>query len=197
MAMSTLWKLRVTGVAFLIGAAVVAVVFRSLTKDINADDTVASAFDDARDEDENLRFESLEIKGVEPDGSVPPDGRVRVWFRDPAREVVKATQKMPGAPKRGGDTCQGYEVRASYGGRRGRTRRDDSDWTHDSNCGPTTTRALKCTVAQIWQRAIAKGAPNPAIAEVSAVVQPDGSIHWRLEIDERKYEFDDDCNAAL
>jgi hypothetical protein len=158
---------------------VVAVVIWHSNK-IEANAKVASAIADAGDEDQNLQFTSLEIKAVQPDGSVVgDDGGIKVWFRDPARE------------QRDGHTCRAYEIRAWYGNKR--SSRASAKWTYD-NCGPLAKHAPKCTVTQIWQRAIKAGASNSATATtVSAQAQKDGGIHWWLTIDESKWDFNDDC----
>jgi hypothetical protein len=147
---------------------------------IKADDVFSSALDDAHDEDASLAFESVEIKQVKPDGNVvDPDGRVTVMFRDPSR--------------RRGDSCQGYQITARYAGSKGHATVDEAGWKHDEDCGSITVHEPKCSPTRIWQRAIKNGAPNPAMAKITAAVMEDGSIHWWLTIESAKWDFDDNC----
>jgi hypothetical protein len=57
---------------------------------------------------------------------------------------------------------------------------------------------VRCTVIQIWQRALADGAPANAVAKISTI----GGIGWTFAIDDAPRDvhfsrsYDDDCAPA-
>lgn len=68
------------------------------------------------------------------------------------------------------------------------------------NCGdPPPSGPLRCTVANVWQRALMAGAPKDSLADVS--LDPKNRLwHWKLTVTDRntsrivfRYDSDDDC----
>ena len=81
-------------------------------------------------------------------------------------------------------------------------------WTHEPTSEPPTSCLLvkpytpRCSVAKIWQRAMAKGAPKGALALV-AVRLADGGATWSFTIEDAPrdihiaHTFSDDCALAV
>ncbi|HEX5058344.1 MAG TPA: serine/threonine-protein kinase [Kofleriaceae bacterium] len=74
---------------------------------------------------------------------------------------------------------------------------DEGGWSAPIDgweCKETLIGSPKCTTAQVWKKAIAKGAPANAIAELGYRAW-DGKARWYFDIGGTKFSevFDDDC----
>lgn len=77
-----------------------------------------------------------------------------------------------------------------------------TSWSHyDGACREVPDYTPKCTVAQIWKRAIEQGAPADALAVI--LFDNDATPSWRFDITDEprrvniQHTFDDDCELAV
>lgn len=123
------------------------------------------------------------------------DARLSYWFRSPSRAQPPAPPARIGLPA---------QPRTTPCVLRERIKRQDSSLSSDTQtdsdpaCGESLPGPLHCTIVQIWQRAIAKGAPPSALAAVTLRTES-GKRVWRVQINDASHvhdfraTFDDDC----
>jgi len=208
---------RVVGVVagLLVASGVIVwLVVRKLPQEataFDADEYIAKAWSAARDEAADAELISVSVRMLTVDGRVDTDhgGRLEARFRSPsAPGAAPAEPAILGAntkPSPAG--CPVIAVDAyPYEGRRAR-RLSFGTTTKAGSCDVRSSRAeVRCKVAEVWQRAIAKGAPQPALADVELVqTAADGAREWRFTITERGEHYEktvfsavipDDCRSS-
>ncbi len=155
----------------------------------------------------------LLAEGVDVDGKVHTEarGHLVVRFRSQSPQSASEPPPMLGLPHPAGMGCPGGEVSTHLrGGSMGKGRQLVHEFRPGTRptCGPTVGPPPRCTFKQIWQKAVAKGAPHPAYADIDLDTETgtgDGKVayRWRFEIVDRHTdspdtvafhaEFDDDC----
>lgn len=155
-----------------------------------------------RDNRTDLTVSRIEAKYVRSDGVMDPTygdltinmtgkpERPRPPPDDPNRPTG-APVPVPPAPAAGPD-CEDFHWMATGGwGPR-------QDPYMKMCLGIGTPTGVRCTVIQIWQRALADGAPANAVAKVSVI----GGIGWTFSIDDDPRDvhfyqtYDDNCAPA-
>jgi type II secretory pathway pseudopilin PulG len=195
----------VIGISLVVGLVVIVVMVRRLRTDKervaygwDVQEYLAEAIADAKQQWPDAELMKITADYVDSYGRAQldvSDGRLSYWFRSPARATpppAPARIGMP-APSRT-QPCQLRE----------RIYKRDTSLTRDTQtdsspgCGESQPQPLGCTIPQIWQRAIAKGAPASALASITLRTEY-GKRVWKLEIDDATHAhdfhatFDDDC----
>jgi hypothetical protein len=169
----------------------------------NGDAWLADATADARGWASDAELIELEGHGVAADGSTPMLESFQVtWryvFRSPSRlgGSSKLPATIPGAPApERAPGCYGFTVSLSQTSR-GRLSAAGSPMACPAGAGlggPT-----RCSIVQVWQRAIARNAPNPAYAAMQ-LRSSNGAREWHFEVTDRSTNttmfaanFPDDC----
>ncbi len=125
--------------------------------------------------------------------------RLSYWFRSPSRAQPPDPPSRIGlpAPTRT-KPCQLRE-RIHYKGDTSLS--SDTQTDSSPGCGASVPGPLRCTVREIWQRAIAKGAPASALASIWLRTEGDPPKRtWHFEINDATHahdvrvRFDDDCH---
>jgi hypothetical protein len=176
---------------------------QSLTP-FDADGYIARSLAKAKETAPDGELASLFAGYVDPDGKIHPEikGSLRLIFRSPSHPP-SAEKPILGAPPAGGPKCPRLNLRTYvYSG--SKTRRlveVEPSWQDDATCGPTLPQPLRCSVAAIWRRAIADGAPRPAYADLQLETRDTRRV-WQLKITDRsdvfekvvfRREYPDDC----
>jgi hypothetical protein len=205
---AVIWAL--VGVAAIGGSvAVLKYQDRRAREPFDADRYLASGMADAVREANNVQLRSIEITFVSPDGKVHTEhaGHLRMsWVGDGDAPTEAA---IPGAPHRGSKACTDISLRVMLSSDSdGIVLEDDIRTNRNTGCyGTALAGPLRCTVAKLWQRAIAKGAPNPATIrlDTAAAAPPELPARriWTFEIVDNVTDgpskklfaatFDDDC----
>jgi len=148
---------------------------------------------------------------------ITPDGQVQVGEYQAAltvrfRSTPSAADVSPSPPMLGSSYvqaeggCTGGVVRVGVEGN-SRGSSFHHEWTpKNQKCLPIITGLPRCTFKQIWQKAIAKGAPERAYADIDLALESGSGtseLRWRFEIVDRPMaapehvvfhaEFADDC----
>lgn len=193
----------------------------SQLKPFLADEWLKKSYETARAEHADAKAIEVTAEAVTPDGRLHMEqqGRLVVRFRYPPTAAdVKATPPAPipgsrtgsglgilGAPM-GAGGCTGGLVRThTWKGVKG------SHFEHvwqaeNQKCLVELDSLPKCSFQQVWQKAKAKGAPDPAYADIDLVQEVGGGgseKRWRFEITNHPdlgppqtvfhAEFPDDC----
>jgi hypothetical protein len=157
---------------------------------------LATAREKGRERKARLAASWIEVRYARSDGTLDPAyGELVVAFRapppgadDPSRPVGAPTREH--APESMDSDCPTWSFAAKT-----------SEWSAEAGpCMPTVALVPKCTVEQIWTRAIADGAPGKALATISLGVRKgEPAITWRFRIEDRPRQIDidkrfpDDC----
>jgi hypothetical protein len=181
------------------GPSVFSRVVRSRTAErgFEWDERLDLAFAKARNAAADAQIETATMKYVETNGHIAlPDWNTRgsrgVTFT--FRSALGATpppKAMLGAPATGGGDCKVISVDFN----------PDTGWFTADNanvqvtdgrgnaCAESTDERPRCTTAQVWEKAIAAGAPHPALASVQLRTGRDKTLttlhSWRFEIVDR------------
>ncbi|MCW5802742.1 MAG: hypothetical protein KIT31_10175 [Deltaproteobacteria bacterium] len=153
---------------------------------------LAAAREQAQAQKPHLAAAAIEYRYARADGTLDPAyGELRVEFRAPppgddASRPVGAPVREH-APESADADCPTWTFTARTGA-----------WEAELGaCMPTVALAPRCTVAQVWHRAIAAGAPKDALATLAF-----STAGWRFLIEDkpRRIEivktFADDCAPA-
>jgi hypothetical protein len=160
---------------------------------------IGTARDKARERKVRLAATWIEARYTKSDGALDPTfGELRVEFRAPPPGVDDPTRPL-GAPVRE-HSAESADVDCPTWTFVAKT----AEWTAETgSCMPTVALAPKCTVEQIWARAIADGAPKEALATLSLGVRKgEPAIVWAFRIEDRPRQINidkryaDDCAAA-
>ncbi|MCE9574123.1 MAG: hypothetical protein K8W52_13335 [Deltaproteobacteria bacterium] len=152
-----------------------------------ADDYLARAFGDAAARDAQAQLQRLEISRVDPGGRVHTehDGELRAVFVTPNLRTDGEEPVMLGAPHRAGGQGHTLSVHVHLYEDEGASLEYDVDTsTCSSDCGPSAPGRLGCSVVEVWQRAITRGAPSPALADLELLTTK-GTRTWRFTITDR------------
>ncbi|MFT3840603.1 MAG: hypothetical protein QM723_26680 [Myxococcaceae bacterium] len=183
-----------------------------------ADEWVKKSYETAREQHPDAKAIEITAEAITPDGRVHMEqqGRLVVRFRraPTAADAKPAPAQIPGArtplgmlggPIAAGG-CTGGLVRThSWSGVKGR--HFEHVWQEENQKCITELDGLpKCSFEQVWQKAKAKGAPDPAFADIDLVQEVGGGgseKRWRFEITNHPdlgppqtvfhAEFPDDC----
>jgi hypothetical protein len=81
-----------------------------------------------------------------------------------------------------------------------------TDRDFSGGCGTVAKTLPRCTLGQVWTSAIKRGAPMPALAEISLETLDSGEHSWRFTVKDRnqtgpfkqvfKADIPDDCALA-
>lgn len=156
----------------------------SIKEPFDADKHLASGMKEAGSHGAEL--ESIEVTMVNPEARVYTEygGSLRVsWVardNDPDEKAV-----MPGAPRKGGGArCSDYwlHVHVEHD-MDGDYFDDDMNVNHGMSCWRKTAPGpLFCSIKAIWDRAIAAGAPHPALATIKLDTREDKTRQWTFTI---------------
>ena len=183
------WLKGVLGGAAIVGTFVVFMLAvhcheSSVREPFDADKHLASGMKEAAGKGAELA--SIEATYVTPDARVHTEygGKLRVsWVASGQGADEKAT--MPGAPRKGGGTrCTDYwlDVHVEHDPD-GVYFEDDMNVVGDRDCYTKTAPGpLFCSIKAIWDRAIAAGAPNPALATITLETSSERTRTWKLTI---------------
>jgi len=182
---------------------------KNVREPFDADGYLVSGMKEALDHGAELA--SLEASYVTPDARVHTEygGTLRISWVAVDRDANE-TAVMPGAPRKGGGAkCSDYwmNVHVDEGGDVA-SLDDDMSVNHNMSCWRRTAPGpLFCTIKAIWDRAIAAGAPNPALATIKLETREDKTRRWTLTIVDnvengpRKTlfsgEYPDDCSPRV
>jgi hypothetical protein len=155
-----------------------------------ADRLLADARTWARAQRTGRTLASATFAYVDRHGALDPaDGEVALQFGavDETETKRKLGGKVKAKPKR--DDC--FEVSTATG-----------TWSlKQTECVDATEVALHCTVAQIWQRAVEKKAPEEALATITLATSPAPTWIFAIDDEPRKvhilHTFADDCPLAV
>ncbi|MEO8701985.1 MAG: hypothetical protein ABI867_18210 [Kofleriaceae bacterium] len=173
MAISKVAVFSVLGcVAFIAGMlGIVQCLEKKAKEPFDADHYLAIGMVDSLSQGKNVQLASIEITFVTPDGKVHTEhgGRLRMFFEGDGGPLTKP--EMPGAPGRGNNTCDRISLDVYLDGDEIQTLHDSFSTNQNMGCheNPTVPGRLRCSVAHLWKRAIAEGAPNPAYATITLV----------------------------
>ncbi len=175
-----------------------------------ADEWLEKSFQTAQAARAGAKPIEITAEAVTPDGKVHLEqrGYLIVRFRDPpAADATPAPSAIPGARfgTAAPGACPGGVVRTHA--RSATQRHFEHAWApEDQKCLPYLDGPPKCTFEQIWQKAKAKGAPDPGYADIDLAQEVGGGgseKRWRFEIVDRPAdapmttvfhaEFPDDC----
>jgi hypothetical protein len=174
----------------------------------DADKYLASGMVDAKAEARNVRLASIEASFVSPDGRVHTEhgGSLSIFWVGSGDDATAPA--VPGAPHRAGKSCTDVFLNVHlYEDSDGVSLRDSIDSNRNVGCWKVTAPGSpNCTIAGIWKRAIAKGAPNPGFATIKLETTRAKSIvkrTWQFRIVDRvtdgpdrtifSADFADDC----
>jgi hypothetical protein len=135
----------------------------------NGDRWLAAATEDARAWASDAELVALRGTYVRQDGwsDVPAGGRWSFNFRSPAREQAASTS---GGPKGivHPACAYAYEVSPSTT-RRGQAsyREGGREDSPKAGCGSSLPSPPRCSIAEVWRRAMSGGAPAAALADIS------------------------------
>jgi hypothetical protein len=142
---------------------------KSAAEPFSADAYLGKAITSARGLAADAELISVQADRVTPEGmvDVTQRGGLYLYFRSPSHSGSSQAPKMLGAKGRG-SVCPRIRVSASM--RRGAKARHfdfETEWDErDSTCGASLPGKVRCSFPQVWEKAIAKGAPHPALADV-------------------------------
>jgi hypothetical protein len=151
----------------------------------------------------DAELSSLRAGVVDPDGKIHPElrGLLALHLRSPSHGGAPAP--IPGAPRRGAKCPQlRVSTHIRSGARASRLVDAETSWGDDESCAPSSPAPLKCTIAAIWKRALADGAPKPAYADVRLDTADGGKRVWTLLIKDKsnvlettifQHDYADDC----
>ncbi|MBA3455984.1 MAG: hypothetical protein H0T42_22995 [Deltaproteobacteria bacterium] len=146
--------------------------------------------------DDQFRIADLEAFYVDADGIVDADsGRVTIepGLAPPGQE--DDPKRRTGAPVKPSAARSTACLEVSWTAENGWAR------SPRSRCFDALTPFPRCTVAAIWKRAIAKGAPADALAVLK--LREGAPRRWSFAIKDQprnvdiRYSFDDDCELAV
>jgi hypothetical protein len=167
-----------------------------------ADEIIARSFTEAQKLAADAEPSSVEVTHIDPDGRVLPQegGFVALWFNSPSHPPPNRKPSVPGAPPLRGPACPAIHA-LSHLRKINRSRRYEftTQWTDDAHCYPSLRGPLRCTIADLWKRAIADGAPNPSHADFRLETE-NGKRKWRFQVVDRvdhvtlfERSYADDC----
>jgi hypothetical protein len=164
--------IMIFGGAAVLTAAIFAVVMycdHNARKPFRADDYLADTYARARAIDPAAAFHSVEASDVDPDGRVHTEhgGQLRAVLLAPHTSAATAPDVLGEPHAGGGAGCHEVDEDVDLEVDESASLRDRVDDRVESNpCDATVPGPLGCTIAQLWQRAIAAGAPHPALATI-------------------------------
>ena len=132
-----------------------------------------------------------------------PGGHLEMTFHSDSHAAGGgAAPAMLGAPAIGAaaQVCPSLLVSARLRGNRSRSLTIDATW-RDGDCRKSFPEPVRCSIAQVWQRAIDAGAPHPALADIDLGPAKSGTGRaWTFKIIDRGTKqvvftkgFADDC----
>jgi hypothetical protein len=132
-----------------------------------------------------------------------PGGHLAMAFHSASHASgAPPSSGMLGAPSTGAPParCPSLDVSARLRGNKSRSLTIEGNW-RDGDCRASFPEPIRCTVATVWQRAIAAGAPHPALADIELGPAKSGAGRaWRFSITDRATQkevftksFADDC----
>jgi hypothetical protein len=136
-------------------------------------------------------------------GYYVPGGHIEMTFSSASHGSGGGPQpEMLGAPATGKPAalCPRLLVSARLRGNKARSLTIEGTW-RDGDCRVSFPDPVRCSVAQIWQRAITEGAPHPALADIDlGPAKSQKGRAWRFQIIDRDTQkvvftkgFADDC----
>jgi hypothetical protein len=139
----------------------------------------------------------------EAGGRYAPGGHLAMKFHSPSRVAqAESAPGMLGAPATGkpAERCPSLRVTTTLEGNRSKQLVVSGAW-RDGDCRVSFPEPIRCTVVQIWKRAIAAGAPHPALADLDLGPTTSHKARaWSFEIKDRakgtvvfSKDFPDDC----
>lgn len=123
----------------------------------------------------------------EVDGYYAPGGKLAMMFRSSSHASGGGSPAMLGAPVTGktSENCPFLYVGAGLQGGGSKSLGVESHWK-DNDCRPSFPAAIRCTISQVWKRAIAAGAPHPALADIVLGPEVGHPVRvWNFEIKDR------------
>jgi hypothetical protein len=167
--------------------------------DFPGDQWTAKALDEARGWADDAQLRVIEGRYVRPDGVAElrtADGGWHFLFYSANRASgAAASTQVPGAPAPPSmrQHCFSYSVGRGGGRQSNLVRTLGSPTTCPSGLGAGPRHLPRCSIAQVWQRAIQRGAPNPGYAWIVARAD-DGAWRWNFKITGHvDLEIPDDC----
>ncbi|MBS2029946.1 MAG: hypothetical protein JST54_18740 [Deltaproteobacteria bacterium] len=169
---------------------------------LDFEERLRAAADAAREREPDAELSSAHVSYVASTGHVElpisstlhdpdrpldvPDDGISFRFRSPSHDAAGAQASAaslgrPNQPNPQADCVIEVETRPSgarwaTGGFRVRSR------ANPSSCGRSLPTPPRCTLAQVWARAIAQGAPAAALADLDLSTRTDGTRAWSFTI---------------
>jgi hypothetical protein len=200
----------------LIAVAIVGLLFffayardRAAAVPFSADEYMLKALVAAQRAAPDAEIELARAEMIDAAGKVEPaqGGLLVAQFRSPSRDRAAAEPVMLGAKVKNAGACRRLvSVAALRVGIKARRFEFETKWREDpARCGPSLPEPLHCTFAAIWARAIADGAPQPALATIKlSTVEEKNTLArvWvftitdhRTSTDVFRRVFADDCRG--
>ncbi|HTJ45521.1 MAG TPA: hypothetical protein VL463_25630 [Kofleriaceae bacterium] len=158
-----------------------------------ADTYLGTVYDRAREVDPNATFTKVEASYVDPDGRIHTEhgGELRIELHAP-HAIGGDQPEVLGAPHAGGGRgC--LEVYEDVDLQVDESTYLSDDFDHrveNGACDPAPPGPLRCTIVELWQRAIAAGAPHPALATIELEIR-DQARAWHFSIVDRRTDGPD------
>lgn len=158
------------------------------------------------DDDPDLQLRSVHVSYVRSDGTLDATyGEIKAatGFPEPVpprppddstRPTGAPIPVLPAPPRKTRETCPELEWSA-------RTGWEKNGWTCYLG-GELLGRQLRCSVVELWKRAIAKGAPPDALAVIRLQPGPNGNV-WSFRITDElrgvhvSLDLPDDCDPVV
>jgi len=160
-----------------------------------ADEYIAETVTRAHQAAPDAAVRSVKATFVDPDGRVHTehDGRLTVTLTAPSRRGAEEPV-MLGAPHQGGGAgCLEMDEDVDLVIDEGASLSHDFHTTDATRpCEPSVPGPLHCSIVELWQRAIASGAPHPALADITLAIAGDPeqpktlARAWTFEIVDRR-----------
>jgi hypothetical protein len=169
---------------------------RAARKPFLADEYVAEAVARAHEHAADATITKIEATFVDPDGRVHTEhgGELRVTLRAPSQRGGDQPAVL-GAPHAGGGSgCLEMDEDVDLYIDEGASLEHRFDTREENGaCAAAVTGPLHCTIAEIWARAIANGAPHPALASITLSTETGGAPvrTWSFAIIDRRTDGPD------
>jgi hypothetical protein len=152
-------------------------------------DWLAEAWKDAKSWQSDAELVKLHAEFVDPTGRAQLDkysGSLSITFRSPSRALAgqPPAADVAGAPVKDNRPTCSIRFRSS---RKSNDLSSSESRPSGANdvCGESLPGPPNCTVVDVWQKAVAKGAPNPGLATIDLTTKK-GARSWRFIINDNR-----------